>query len=259
MQERYIPPLLDQANFQLRVGMFRGLNGIDGWRFYDLHNPFAVASSLKSFANGQKSSGEFYERLGNYLKPEHNLRPEDFDLTTYFRSNVRLGRSLSPDDPSRLFFFDTFHGLVLSVHCGWSRLAWCLGLDITIPYRKYPTPMLNVFSVVPVEVMIEQIQGQTYERPGFHLSGFRWEKLLVELTCRWAKSQGVPRILLLPAELNGHWLPNDGIPDEDQVRLKMHYNVTAERCGFRKEETSAPFYCLKLEEFPLNLNKQAEK
>lgn len=228
MPERYIPDLLNQANLRLRAEIFTGLNGIDSWRFCDLYTPVAVASSLTSFTNKQKSTGEFYERVGNYLKPEHNLNPYDFDLTAHFR--------LSRNDPNRLFFFDTNHGLVLSLHSGQSTLAWCLSLGIS----------------VPAEVMIEQIQGQTYGRPGFHLSGFRWEKLLVELACAWAKSQGIPRILLLPAELNRHWLPNDGPPNEKQVRLKMHYNVTAERCGFRIDEKSAPFYSLELEDLPLN-------
>lgn len=242
MPERYTPELLSQANWRLRVDMFKGLNGLDPWRFCDLYTSTAVASSLRRFADKQKSSGDFYERLGEYLKPDHNFRPQAFDLTTYFKSNVRLGL-LSPNDPSRLFSFDTDHGLVLSLYSGQSALGWCLGLKVRIPASP----------LVPTEVRIEQIQGQTYPRPDFFLTGFRWEKLLVELACAWAKSQGIPRILLLPAEQNRYWFAEDCDPynQKRQERLKMHYNVTAERFGFTRDKTPESVYSLELEDFPL--------
>lgn len=61
------------------------------------------------------------------------------------------------------------------------------------------------------------------------LSRFRWEHALVSIATQWTQSAGFPVINLLPGAQNRY-------AHHREEQMKMRYDVTAKRCGFKLGE-----------------------
>lgn len=84
-----------------------------------------------------------------------------------------------------------------------------------------------------LRVYVLQIQGRggTNAIP----SGFRWEKFLLAHVVGWARKNGFKEILVQPARLN-KWCPGEPYSEQGKQeydRLKLRYDVTAKRMGFK--------------------------
>lgn len=90
------------------------------------------------------------------------------------------------------------------------------------------TPLASIsFNFEDDTVLVKQIQGVKGRQK--ELSPLKWERMLLTLTCYWAKQYGYKRIKVRSAE-NNRW---DKISDTGHG--KLIYDVTAKRCGFKKE------------------------
>jgi len=76
-------------------------------------------------------------------------------------------------------------------------------------------------------VRIVQIQGVRGRRKDLKL--LRWERLLVQLVVDWAKAKKLVRVEIQRAQDN-RWQKQGAVSLE---ALKLRYNVTAERSGFK--------------------------
>ena len=73
------------------------------------------------------------------------------------------------------------------------------------------------------------------------LGSIRWEKLLITALEQWAKRIGFKKIGIQKAECNYYFL--HGRPDDSKNwRLKMHYDVTAQRMGYKAARGSNYFF-----------------
>ncbi len=98
------------------------------------------------------------------------------------------------------------------------------------------------------KVLIDQIQGLSLGRmsPNYPLidnamemlKNFRWEKMLIKLLEDWATNNRFTRVGIRKSRFN-HWRHN-GKPEElglseiqHNERLRMHYDITAKRMGYR--------------------------
>lgn len=99
----------------------------------------------------------------------------------------------------------------------------------------------NGLEDIPVVVQIQAF-------PGIHLAlkALRWERLLLNLFVQGIEEFGFDHVASLPAEQNknfnerymeGPEIYSDTI-EEHQARMRMRYNVTAKRCGFKFDESS---------------------
>jgi hypothetical protein len=64
----------------------------------------------------------------------------------------------------------------------------------------------------------------------------RWEKLLYQVMLDWAAANGITQVRVLPAEQN-RWF---GLHRAE--RMKMLYDVTAKRMGFRWDPDEHVYY-----------------
>lgn len=88
-------------------------------------------------------------------------------------------------------------------------------------------------------IFIEQIQGlslgpfKPYEPQEAVLKSLRWEKMLINIAEDWAVQNGFGAVAIRRARFNRWWLENrDG---EHNMRLKMRYDVTAQRMKYRRK------------------------
>jgi len=73
------------------------------------------------------------------------------------------------------------------------------------------------------------------------LSLYRWEFVLVRVVVEWAKYAGCVRVAIISAEFNRYYnAGGDGAGH--QKRLKVRYNATAQRCGFKRCSQTAYLY-----------------
>lgn len=125
----------------------------------------------------------------------------------------------------------------------------------------YPGTSLYLYSEGAVSYpdittpVILQLQSQhwfTNDKPGEKalaasvLKSFRWEHALIYMDVKWAQSVGLPAIHILPSWQNRYFRGKEDT-------MKMRYDVSAERCGFKKDERG--LYTLPL---PTSLPKPAD-
>ncbi len=82
-------------------------------------------------------------------------------------------------------------------------------------------------------IFIKQLQG--VEGAGTLLKAFRWEKMLLKVVTDWAKAHDYTKVRLQRAEDNS-WKNIVGIE-----KLKIRYDVTAKRSGFKYDEESRTY------------------
>jgi len=102
-------------------------------------------------------------------------------------------------------------------------------------YREIPgnAEALVGFKKINLEtIMVVQLQA----RKGAQKEDLpkRWEKILLEAGINYAKKHGFLQIRVLPSKRNT-WIRHN---DNDQnLRLKIRYDITAKRRGFKFDET----------------------
>ena len=119
-------------------------------------------------------------------------------------------------------------------------------------YKKYKTGIcLLGFKIRGDKLLIVQIQGLRIDYDLFSdrkedvkktikpiMSSLKWERLLVKVVEDWARKMDFKKIGILQAKHNEYFV-NETEAIDWQItrndRLKMHYDVTAERMGYRKK------------------------
>jgi len=91
------------------------------------------------------------------------------------------------------------------------------------------------FEIWDMKMTIQQIQG--IRAKASLLSPFRWEKALVTYAVDWARNNDIDEVILVSAKNNSHILAEPPIPE----RYRLRYDVTARRCGFRKDPESGNY------------------
>jgi hypothetical protein len=72
--------------------------------------------------------------------------------------------------------------------------------------------------------------------PKVILNKLRWEHLLVALGISWASGVDIDQAVIQPANRNKYYEKSGtGEREAWQKRLKMRYDVTASRMGFKKD------------------------
>ncbi len=95
------------------------------------------------------------------------------------------------------------------------------------------------FEIVGRALIVWQIQG--VKGQGRRLRPIKWSRALLKYCAGWAKSVGVTEINVVSVEHN-QWTATHGHLDKE--RGKLLYNVTAKRCGFKRDEDG--YYHLEL-------------
>lgn len=86
---------------------------------------------------------------------------------------------------------------------------------------------------------ISQLQGLGFKRCDPYLRqilrSLRWEKLLITIAEKWAAGLGFKRVAILKAKYNEyyHSPPKNSEKARLNQRLVMHYDITAQRMGYR--------------------------
>lgn len=81
-------------------------------------------------------------------------------------------------------------------------------------------------------IIIRQIQGAFGEMED--LKQIRWERMLLRIAVDWTSANSFKQIRVQKAEDNRYW---DDYSGKRQERLRMRYDVTAKRSGFRFDES----------------------
>lgn len=92
------------------------------------------------------------------------------------------------------------------------------------------------FDAVPGGPIVKRVQGVKGCRG--ELDGIKWERALLKSFVAWAATLGLETVFMTSArgllENRGPWLPAG--TELDYNHLRLIYDVTAERCGFRMGE-----------------------
>lgn len=99
--------------------------------------------------------------------------------------------------------------------------------NVCLTYEKELIASLG-FSARSGELFIEQLQGVQLCRE--LLSPIKWERALVGTVLHWAQQYGVSHVTIVSAD-NNPWVQDHHL---EYRQAQMLYNVTAQRCGFRK-------------------------
>lgn len=95
----------------------------------------------------------------------------------------------------------------------------------------------------------EQYEGTSasgkrkYKKAVEVLSSYKWERAMIDIVLEWAQRQRIPAVYMLPGNMN-HWLYTLNSSEE----LRMRYDVSAERMGFRMQPNG--LYGISLLPFP---------
>jgi hypothetical protein len=79
------------------------------------------------------------------------------------------------------------------------------------------------------DMNVWQLQGVRGQAPA--LRSLRWERALLDRAVEWARSSAVSTVYVASAD-HVHWAADPG--HLDPARAKLRYDVTAKRCGFRR-------------------------
>jgi len=231
----YTPNLLQPYQLTNSVAVFEGMAQLG---MADLLRPpftdIQIAKSVKKFVEDFTHRGNFRSLLQTYIKEDSDLDPNKFALF------VHKGRYDSDNTPPfKHFYFDSFTNLVLLY--GNKKNGACVTGGIELRKSIEDTEGLEDSDMQDDDLIINQLQGPTHkvevENVGSRFSGFRWEKLLVEIFSIWTRQSGLKKIYLLPSKFS----------DWSEVKMNINgtsflrYDVTARRSGFRRGNDNEPY------------------
>lgn len=127
--------------------------------------------------------------------------------------------SKAPTEFERVFYFDAPYRFILCA----DRSA---GVVI-------PIACISFDKVDSRTVCIKQVQGPSYGESQVRedrvaaLAGIKWERLLVQVVCEWARDNGLRSIQMISCR-GSSWYK-----DFRHDQMFMRYDVTARRMGFR--------------------------
>jgi len=174
-----------------------------------------------------------------FLKKGHNISDNIFDKLTLDLVNDRLDKPADIYTGGCAFLYDAHFYFILSYSCNDYKTGVCL----------------LGFKIVGNKLLVVQIQGLRftgafYGRIRFGkdedaikrtvktlLSSLKWERLLIKITEDWAREMGFGKMGILQARHNEYFISEPTTENwiARNKRLKMHYDVTAERMGYRKK------------------------
>jgi len=156
----------------------------------------------------------------------------DEDAWVYLKKFGKKGACYTPTDYS---FFRNY---------GWGRSSifpsiYTDGMYSIIftkeqEFVNEPLACISFDIMGPRTVVIRQIQG--VKDKAHELRHWRWEKMLVSLVVEWAQENNFAVVKIVSAENNGwqHKMPLQ--------MLKLRYDVTAQRLGFKLDPGTGNYY-----------------
>lgn len=219
--------------------------------------------ALKNFANGQIYEPLTPTAIKTFLKPNINLSQEDlseikimrfatisrsygrdkleniycdapwnFVLTYRDEAIASIGFSCGPYDEKNDFFHE------LNNFSFWIQ-------KMMSGYKVLDHPWLKIGQYPPDSITIVQIQGAKCF--GFHKDGkegamkilslIRWEKLLINIVKNWAFNNGFNEVRVVSAHKNRWYTMFRNNAEKIaswETRMKIRYNTTPKRMGFKK-------------------------
>ncbi len=156
----------------------------------------------------------------------------------FLRDYIKLGVVISDEELSRYgLCFDVPKGSVEGSYSQFgkvfSRRYFDAPFNFCLTYRTELIGSLG-FDAQPRKIFITQIQGFHRDGEGNpedlreKLRPIKWERALVEYAVQWAKNFGIPVVEIQAAKNNQY------MKVRDNSRYQMMYDVTAKRCGFRR-------------------------
>lgn len=162
-----------------------------------------LSKSLSTFRRDIGSVIEIGDILAQFLKVKPNECPE-FWIQTHWQRRKDY-------HPCNYFYFDAHYSFIL-----WARKE----------NTEFPVACIAFDPFGFDGICIRQIQGKKYSLE--NLSHFiKWERLLVAVVSKWAKSVGIRNIHIISAHLSDYY----GKYRHEQ--MYMRYDVTARRVGLK--------------------------
>jgi hypothetical protein len=204
----------------------------------------STRESLKFFS--REMSGQ---KLSEYMQAYRKRYTEETDFD--FRIKPTAGNSYDDDDSDDnlgYFYNDAQRGMVMGVQNQAQKflplgiVCFSMGRELDNYHRGIAAGRMNFSYQFPV---INQVQGpstngmyigdgdktsnQRYKEAVEIIKKYKWERALIGLVLKWARSEEIPAVYLLPALLNGWSRPYR------EKNLYLRYNVSAERSGFTRQ------------------------
>ena len=218
----------------------------------------SAASSLVDFAD-DFSGPKLTEFMSFYRKEGPSP-----DSSTFFLRQVLKRATVSIENEGwGRFYMDTDRGLALGVRGPRNRNTLWLGvagiaLGNELEGYEIPDNVKGRMSFPYQFPVIAQLQGPDKHAYGYRstgaekhkraievLSRYKWERAMIDVVLEWAQEHGIAAAYMLPAELNHWWYASSLVREE---RLRMRYDVTAQRMGFRMQPNG--LYGISLLPFP---------
>ena len=179
--------------------------------------------SLKTWQEKFKEKGIYDCGLSKYI--QKFSKNKDTDGASYWL-RYNFGTGYRSNDFS--MYLDTEFGFILTM----------LEKDIADTARLKERGLAAIgFNIEYGTIFIKQIQGKYGQAEV--LKRFRWEKMLVAIVVDWAKKNRFRLVKIQKAEDNEYYNKNSN--DDRRARLRMHYNVTAERSGFKLDKNNSVY------------------
>ena len=207
---------------------------------YDLSPEGMIHSSMQSFA--EYVSGD---ALTDYMRG-FKKDPEEEDHS--FQLHASNGRQYTIIDAwsDGEFFLDGNHAFALGVDRLYQeRLRWVAvvgfftggDFDNELNYYslKFRDTMATLEKPAPVIVQLQGANDETYKETGSYpaarevLAKYKWERALIGMVEKWAQATGANRSFVMPSD-NIKWMLAD-----HPERLKLRYDVSAQRMGFKMQ------------------------
>ena len=174
---------------------------------YFIH-PLKRYRARKAFLRGHRYSCDLEKYLTDFSKTDDLVYSEEF-LVKQLRRDFGVGWLSNDQDEWSFFadapyFFALMHGQVMLAGIG--------------------------FKILGKSIFVVQIQAARSSKKSL-LDPFRWERMLLRLLIDWAKENGFSQVLIQPADQNEYFI--NGTDNDRNKRLKMRYDVTARRSGFK--------------------------
>lgn len=254
-RERHVPRIeFPRGHSALDLAYFRAVSP----EIPQQMTPLRAAESLADFSNDL--SGPRLTEIMSFYRKE-GLAP---DSTSFFLEPMLEARAVQiGNDGWGRFYMDTNRGLALGVRGPRSRETLWIGvagiaLGNELDRYEMPGDRAGRMSFPYQFPVIAQLQGpnrytyepretpasgsRKYKKAVEVLSKYKWERAMIDIVLEWAQQQRVPAVYMLPGKLN-HWAS-----PRRAEQLRMRYDVSAERMGFRMQPNG--LYGISLLSFP---------
>jgi hypothetical protein len=194
-----------------------------------------IVTSLTNFSQQFPNHPWFQELVTSYTKPDAIIPFGEYSISPSLKKgyNFLTGGGNTYNDGN--------YGLVLGVQePGEKQNLWlaALGFDVGIWALADGSRKSYMF--------MKQLQAYDYKDMSLSgtqnldqkviLNKLRWEHLLVALGISWASGVDIDQAVIQPANRNKYYEKSGtGEREAWQKRLKMRYDVTASRMGFKKD------------------------